>query len=64
MPKMKSHRGAAKRFKVTGSGLVMHYPSAKVHKNVKKSGNRIRRLKKGTVLSEAFQKNIRSILPR
>jgi large subunit ribosomal protein L35 len=63
MPKMKSHRGAAKRFKVTGSGLVVHYASAKVHKNVKKSGGRIRRLKQGTVLSEAFQKNIREILP-
>ncbi|HLN64644.1 MAG TPA: 50S ribosomal protein L35 [Symbiobacteriaceae bacterium] len=64
MPKMKSHRGAAKRFKVTGSGLVVHYPVAKVHKNVKKGSNRIRKLKKETVLSEAFQKNIRNLLPR
>jgi len=64
MPKMKSHRGAAKRFKVTGSGLVMYYPVAKVHKNVKKSGGRIRALKRSTVLSEAFQKNIRNLLPR
>lgn len=63
MPKMKSHRGAAKRFKVTGSGLVVHYPSAKVHKNVKKSSNRIRKVKRETVLSQAFQKNIREILP-
>lgn len=63
MPKMKSHRGASKRFKVTGSGLVVHFPSAKYHKNVKKGGGRIRRLKRDTVLSKAFQKNIREILP-
>lgn len=63
MPKMKSHRGAAKRFKVSGSGLVIHYPSAKVHKNVKKRGGRIRKLKQETVLSKAFQKNLREILP-
>ncbi|HEY8347420.1 MAG TPA: 50S ribosomal protein L35 [Symbiobacteriaceae bacterium] len=63
MPKMKSHRGAAKRFKVTGSGLVRHYPTNKHHKNVKKNGSRIRRLVRETVLSKAFQKTIRKILP-
>lgn len=63
MPKMKSHRGAAKRFKVTGSGLVKHWPTAKAHKNVKKGRNRIRKVERETVLSPAFQKNIREILP-
>lgn len=63
MPKMKSHRGAAKRFKVTGSGLVVHHPTNKHHKNTHKSGSRIRNLKRSTVLSESFQKNIREILP-
>jgi large subunit ribosomal protein L35 len=63
MPKMKSHRGAAKRFKVTGSGLVKHYPTNKHHKNTKKSGSRIRKVLRETVLSKAFQKNIREILP-
>jgi large subunit ribosomal protein L35 len=62
MPKMKTHKGAAKRFKVSGSGLVMHYATNKHHKNTKKSSSRIRRLKKDTVLSKAFQKNIREIL--
>lgn len=64
MPKMKTHKGAAKRFKVTGSGLVKHYPTNKHHKNVKKSGNRIRKVIRETVLSKAFQKNIRELLPR
>jgi len=63
MPKMKSHRGAAKRFKLTGSGLVKHYPVQKAHKNTHKGRNQIRRLKQHTVLSESFQKNIRELLP-
>lgn len=63
MPKMKSHRGAAKRFKLTGSGLVKHYPTNKHHKNIKKSGSRLRKVIRETVLSKAFQKNIREILP-
>lgn len=63
MPKMKSHRGAAKRFKVTGSGLVVHYPTNKMHKNTHKSGSQVRNLKRQTVLSDSFQKNIREILP-
>ncbi len=63
MPKMKSHRGAAKRFKLTGSGLVKHYPSNKHHKNTHKRENRIRALKRNLVLSKSFQKTIREILP-
>jgi large subunit ribosomal protein L35 len=55
MPKMKSHRGAAKRFKLTGSGLVKHYPTNKHHKNTHKRENRIRALKRNLVLSKAFQ---------
>ena len=63
MPKMKTHKGARKRFKVTGSGLVVHFPSFKYHKNAGKGRSRIRRLVRGTMLSKAFQKNIREILP-
>lgn len=64
MPKMKTHKGAAKRFKVTGSGLVKHYPTNKHHKNTKKGRNQIRELRRDTILSDAFQKNIRNLLPR
>lgn len=63
MPKMKSHRGAAKRFKVTGSGLVVHHPTNKHHFNVSKTKSRLRRLKRSTMLSKSFQKNIREMLP-
>jgi large subunit ribosomal protein L35 len=63
MPKMKTHKGAQKRFKVTGSGLVVHFPTNKHHKNIHKGRARLRRLKRSTMLSNAFQKNIRELLP-
>ena len=44
MPKMKTHRGAAKRFKVTGSGKVMRRKAFKSHILEKKSPARKRHL--------------------
>ena len=44
MPKMKTHRGAAKRFRVTGSGKVMRRKATGNHFLVKKSGSRKRRI--------------------
>jgi large subunit ribosomal protein L35 len=44
MPKMKSHRGAAKRFKVTGTGKVLRRKATGNHKLTKKSGSRRRRV--------------------
>jgi len=44
MPKMKSHRGAAKRFKVTGTGKVLHRKATGNHMLTKKSGSRRRRV--------------------
>ena len=44
MPKMKSHRGAAKRFRVTGTGKVMRRKATGNHFLIKKSGSRKRRI--------------------
>jgi large subunit ribosomal protein L35 len=44
MPKMKTHRGAAKRFKVTSSGKIMRRKAFKNHILEKKSPKRKRRL--------------------
>ena len=44
MPKMKTHRGAAKRFKVTGSGKLMRRKAFRNHILEKKSSKRKRRL--------------------
>jgi len=44
MPKMKSHRGAAKRIKVTGSGRLRRKQAGRGHLRVTKGGDRYRRL--------------------
>jgi len=44
MPKMKSHRGAAKRFRLSGTGKVMRRKATGNHKLVKKSSPRKRRI--------------------
>ncbi len=50
MPKMKSHRGAAKRFRVTKNGLVKHKSMNLGHIMTKKKTKRTRQLRKGGVL--------------
>jgi large subunit ribosomal protein L35 len=44
MPKMKSHRGAAKRFKLTGTGKVIRRKATGNHMLIKKTGSRKRRI--------------------
>ncbi len=61
--KMKSHRGAAKRFKRTGSGKLRRYKAYKSHKTGKKTAKRVRNLRKGTLVSKGDQKRINSMLP-
>ena len=51
MPKMKSHSGARKRFKVTGSGKVKRFKAFKSHILTKKTSKRKRRLRQGTVFT-------------
>ncbi len=63
MPKMKTHKGAAKRMKVTGTGKVTHQMTFHQHKLVHKSAKRRRRLRKDVVLSATGQKRARRMLP-
>ncbi len=51
MPKMKSHRGAKKRFKVTGSGKIRRLKAYKSHILTKKDPKRKRRLRRATTVS-------------
>ncbi len=44
MPKMKTHRGAAKRFRVTGAGKVLHRKATGNHMLIKKTSSRKRRI--------------------
>lgn len=52
MPKMKSKRGAAKRFKVTGTGKVRYKSNYRSHILTKKSTKRKRNLRKDKILFE------------
>ncbi|MBR2804607.1 MAG: 50S ribosomal protein L35 [Eggerthellaceae bacterium] len=58
MPKMKTHRGSAKRFRVTGSGKIMRAKGYKSHIITKKSPKRKRNFRKETVVSEADKRVI------
>ena len=53
MPKMKTHKGTAKRFRVTGSGKIMRSKAFKSHILTKKSQKRKRNFRKETELAAA-----------
>ena len=63
MPKMKSNRGAAKRFRKTGSGKLTRRRAYKSHILTKKNRKRKRRLRTGTVAADADVKRVRRMLP-
>lgn len=63
MPKLKTHRGAAKRFKVTGTGKVMKNRSFKSHILESKSANRKRHLRHAQVVSPPDQQRLERLLP-
>ena len=62
MPKMKTDRGAAKRFKVTGSGKVRRGQAFRSHLLEKKSSVRTRRLARQVGLSKADSKQVKRLL--
>lgn len=63
MPKQKTKRGAAKRFKVTASGKILRWRGWKSHLLEWKSPRRKRQLRKATQVSKADRKRIRRLLP-
>jgi large subunit ribosomal protein L35 len=63
MPKMKTHSGAAKRFKVTAKGKVKRLRANKSHILTKKDSKRKRRLRRPTlVATKGEAKNIKRLL--
>jgi large subunit ribosomal protein L35 len=63
MPKIKSSRGAMKRFRVTGKGKIKRNKGFKGHLLSSKSKKRKRGLRHGALVSAAEQKNIRKLVP-
>ncbi|MDO9555807.1 MAG: 50S ribosomal protein L35 [Atribacterota bacterium] len=63
MPKMKTHKSSAKRFKVSGSGKIIRSKAYKSHILTKKTAKRKRNLRKDTTVSSAEVKKVRVLLP-
>jgi large subunit ribosomal protein L35 len=62
MPKMKTHRGAAKRFKVTPNGKIRRRKAFVNHILEKKSSKRKRRLRNPALVSEQDEKRVKRLL--
>ena len=63
MPKIKTHRGAAKRFSLTGTGKVKRSKAFASHILTSKTTKRKRNLRKSTVMDKTNEKAIKKILP-
>ncbi len=63
MPKLKTSRAAAKRFKVTGTGKLVRMKANKSHILTKKSTKRKRNLRKSTLTDATNVANMKKILP-
>ena len=63
MPKMKTKRAAAKRFKTTGTGKLMKMKAYKSHILNKKSTKRKRNLRQATITDATNVKNMKKVLP-
>lgn len=63
MPKLKTKRAAAKRFKLTGSGKLKRNKAYKSHILTKKSTKRKRNLRKATMTDATNEKVMKKILP-
>ncbi|MDY0189687.1 MAG: 50S ribosomal protein L35 [Desulfuromonas sp.] len=63
MPKIKTNRGAAKRFRKTGTGKIRRNKAFTSHILTKKSTKRKRDLRRGTVVAGVDHKNISCLIP-
>ena len=63
MPKIKTNRGAAKRFGKTGTGKIKRRRAYSSHILTSKNQKRKRRLRTGTLIHSADEKNIRKLIP-
>lgn len=63
MPKIKTHRGAAKRFSLTGTGKVKRSKAFASHILTKKTSKKKRGLRKSTIMDKTNVKNIKKLIP-
>ena len=62
MPKMKTHRGAAKRFKITGTGKIKKNNAFKRHILESKPPKRKRNLRKAEIISSGDERRVKRML--
>ena len=63
MPKIRTNRAAAKRFKITGTGKIVRAKAFKSHILTKKSPKRKRGLRRDTVVNAISVKSIKRMMP-
>ena len=63
MPKMKTHRGAAKRLRKTGTGRIKRHKANKSHILTKKTRKRKRRLRQSDLVAKSDEKRLKRLLP-
>lgn len=63
MPKMKTHRGTAKRIRLSGTGKPVHNRAGKNHLLEHKTKRRKNRLNRSVVLSDSDRHRIKRLLP-
>ncbi len=62
MPKLKTKKGVAKRFKITGGGKLKRQRAGRGHLLAKKSQKRKRAMRKPALVSRGYEKAIKSLL--
>ena len=63
MPKLKTNRGAAKRFKITGSGKIVRSKAFSNHILTKKTTKRKRHLRRSGLVDSTNKKNVSRLIP-
>ncbi len=63
MPKMKTHSGAKKRFKITGSGKVAFQKAGRRHLMKSKNTKKLRRMRQQGILTPSFEDHIKRQMP-
>ncbi len=63
MPKLKTHKGASKRFKKTGTGKIVRHHAFARHILTSKARKRKRRLVQGVVVDRADQHSVGTMIP-
>ena len=63
MPKIKTHKGSAKRFKLTGNGKIRRRKAYSNHLFISKTAKQKRNLRKSALVDETNKKRLRRLLP-